>query len=98
MSRTRLVLASALLLLGGLIALVAWGGWFESAAAPVRPVPPGSRELAWIAPATSGETWERPRTNYSRDARCGGVAPRHRVESRTDSATSRAGFRILLQR
>lgn len=59
MSRTRLVLASALLLLAGLIAVVAWGGWFDSAAAPVRAVPPGSRELAWIAPATSGETWER---------------------------------------
>jgi len=39
--------------------VVAWGGWFEPVAAPVRPVPPGSRELAWIAPATSGETWER---------------------------------------
>jgi hypothetical protein len=59
MSRTRLVLASALLLLAGLIAAIGWGGWFMPVAAPVRPVPPGARELAWIAPATSGESWER---------------------------------------
>ena len=30
-----------------------------SSQASVRPVPPGHQEIAWIAPATSGDGWER---------------------------------------
>jgi hypothetical protein len=59
MPHSRVVLALGLLGLAALIAVVAWGGWFDPAQAAVRPVPPGSQEIAWIAAATSAEPWER---------------------------------------
>lgn len=41
--------------------LAAWtlGIWNAPGQAQVRPVPPGHQEIAWIAPATSGDAWER---------------------------------------
>ena len=35
------------------------GIWNAPGQAQVRPVPPGDQEIAWIAPATSGDAWER---------------------------------------
>lgn len=35
------------------------GIWGWPSQAHVRPVPPGDQEIAWIAPATSGDSWER---------------------------------------
>src|SRR5262245_17231633 len=34
-------------------------GWADAGVADVEDVPPGSQEVAWIAPATGGEAWER---------------------------------------
>src|SRR5262245_14353515 len=53
------------LLFLSLLAGIGLVGWFAVGRleapghARVRPVPPGDREIAWIAPATSGDAWER---------------------------------------
>ncbi len=41
----------------GALATRSLGLWTPDTA--VRPVPPGDQEIAWIAPATSGDAWER---------------------------------------
>lgn len=60
--RRRAVLLAALafaLTLAGFFALRGLGFWSDVEPGRVRPVPPGDQEIAWIAPATSGDTWER---------------------------------------
>ena len=58
MDRTRVVfLALALLCGAGLLLTVR--DWAGAGLAAVRAVPAGHQEIAWIAPATSGESWER---------------------------------------
>lgn len=53
------------LLFLSLFAGIGLAGWFvvrrldAPGQAGVRPVPPGDHEIAWIAPATSGDGWER---------------------------------------
>src|SRR5262245_13988570 len=41
------------------LTLLGLGWWSEIEPGRVRPVAAGDQEIAWIAPATSGETWER---------------------------------------
>lgn len=45
--------------LAGYFAAWSLGIWNAPGQAQVRPVPPGHQEIAWIAPATSGDAWER---------------------------------------
>lgn len=53
-----MALVAAVAAAGG---VAAWRTGFLTATSQVlvRPVPPGHREIAWIAPATSGDSWER---------------------------------------
>jgi len=50
---------TAMFLVAGYLMLRGFGFFGEPARATVRDVPAGCQEIAWIAPATSGEAWER---------------------------------------
>lgn len=51
--------ALCLLVVTAGLALRELGIWVEFEPGRIRPVEPGDREIAWLAPATSAETWER---------------------------------------
>lgn len=59
MSRSRIILALALVLLCGSAVLLTVRNWAGAGVADVKAVPPGHQEIAWLAPATSGDSWER---------------------------------------
>jgi hypothetical protein len=59
MDRWRLVLVLVVALVSAGAIIVTVREWAGAGSAEVRAVPPGSQEIAWIAPATSGDSWER---------------------------------------
>ncbi len=59
MSRSRLVFLLALVLVCASAIVMAIRGWTGGGLAEVREVAPGHQEIAWIAPATSSDSWER---------------------------------------
>jgi hypothetical protein len=59
MTRLRLVFVLMLTLLGMAAVLATWRLWAGAGLADVKEVPAGDQEIAWIAPATSGDGWER---------------------------------------
>lgn len=52
-------MALAVLATAAVLTLRGLGFWSELEPGRVRPLVSGDQEIAWIAPATSGETWER---------------------------------------
>ncbi|HWY88658.1 MAG TPA: hypothetical protein VNX28_18235, partial [Gemmataceae bacterium] len=59
MGRWRRVSLGALALLCGGVVFLSVRDWAATGLAEVRAVPTGHREIAWISPATSGDSWER---------------------------------------
>src|SRR5450755_887142 len=59
MGRFRLIFPLALLLLCAAALFLPVGHWGGAGVAEVGAVPPGHQEIAWISPATSGDSWER---------------------------------------
>src|SRR4051812_16312829 len=53
------VVVAALAVLLGLAVFLGVRDWAGTGTLEARNVPAGSQEIAWIAPATSGDSWER---------------------------------------